>query len=686
MRGSFYLKLAKDGMSKNRKLYLPYILTCICMVMMFYIVCYLAVGADFQKVYGGETVQMVIGLGVSVIAIFSLIFLYYTNSFLIRRRQKEFGLYNILGMGKRSLIKLLVCENLIMSSVSIVAGLVLGILFSKLAEMAALKMLGGDIGFDIHVAVAPVLYTVVLFVLIFLLIMMRMLYAILRLRPVELLRSESIGERPPKTNWVLALIGLAVMAVAYYLAVSIEDPMTAMMTFLIAVIMVIVATYLLFIAGSVALCRALQKNKKYYYKTNHFVSLSSMVYRMKRNGAGLASICILSTMMLVTISSTVCLYAQNENAIAARYPHDISVQISAGGGTMFDSGDMNLYISAVDEVLAEYGQIPQNAEQYRSYTVSAMQSGEEILLDVYGLEASGDWDYGKAVSVNMIPLEDYNRLTGANRELTEGEVLYYPYNMNYDGDTLSMEHFGTWKAERLKSSPVNLGEATVDLLGTLFVVVRDTSVIDKAYQYEIELTEKNNEGYVPLMSQYYDFDLGCDEDMQIEIYNDLYDRIAQISTESQEQASIMVESRAQGRGDIIALYGGLFFLGMLLGAVFLFGTVLIIYYKQISEGYEDQGRFGILMKVGMTRREVKKSINSQVLTVFFLPLLVAGLHLGFAFPLISKILGLMATGGTVKFLINVTIGCYLIFAFFYVVVYMVTSRNYYTIVNSGDKK
>lgn len=686
MRGSFYLKLAKDGMSKNRKLYLPYILTCICMVMMFYIVCYLAVGADFQKVYGGETVQMVIGLGVSVIAIFSLIFLYYTNSFLIRRRQKEFGLYNILGMGKRSLIKLLVCENLIMSSVSIVAGLVLGILFSKLAEMAAMKMLGGDIGFDIHVAVAPVLYTVVLFVLIFLLIMMRMLYAILRLRPVELLRSESIGERPPKTNWVLALIGLAVMAVAYYLAVSIEDPMTAMMTFLIAVIMVIVATYLLFIAGSVALCRALQKNKKYYYKTNHFVSLSSMVYRMKRNGAGLASICILSTMMLVTISSTVCLYAQNENAIAARYPHDISVQISAGGGTMFDSGDMNLYISAVDEVLAEYGQIPQNAEQYRSYTVSAMQSGEEILLDVYGLEASGDWDYGKAVSVNMIPLEDYNRLTGANRELTEGEVLYYPYNMNYDGDTLSMEHFGTWKAERLKSSPVNLGEATVDLLGTLFVVVRDTSVIDKAYQYEIELTEKNNEGYVPLMSQYYDFDLGCDEDMQIEIYNDLYDRIAQISTESQEQASIMVESRAQGRGDIIALYGGLFFLGMLLGAVFLFGTVLIIYYKQISEGYEDQGRFGILMKVGMTRREVKKSINSQVLTVFFLPLLVAGLHLGFAFPLISKILGLMATGGTVKFLINVTIGCYLIFAFFYVVVYMVTSRNYYTIVNLGDKK
>lgn len=686
MKGGFYLKLARNGMSKNWKLYVPYILTCICMVMMFYIVCYLAMGADFREVYGGEMVQMVIGFGVSVIGVFSLIFLYYTNSFLIRRRQKEFGLYNILGMGKRSLVKLLVCENLILSAVSIAAGLVLGILFSKLAEMAAMKMLGGEIGFDIHVAAAPVLYTIALFLLIFMLIMVRMLYAILRLRPVEMLKSESAGEKPPKTNWALALIGLAIMAVAYYLAVSIEDPMTAMLTFFIAVIMVIVATYLLFIAGSVALCRTLQKNKKYYYKTNHFVSLSSMIYRMKRNGAGLASICILSTMMLVTISSTVCLYAQNENAINARYPHDISVRLSAGGGMMFDSGAMDSYFGAVDEVLAEYGQTPENAEQYRSYTISAMQSGEKILLDIYGLDETGDWDYTKAVSVNIIPLEDYNRLSGEDRELAEGEVLYYPHNMNYDGDTLSMEHFGTWKAERLKSSPISLEDAAVDMIGTLFVVVRDTSVIDEVYQYEIELTEKNNAGYAQPLFQFYDFDLGCDEDTQIEIYNDLYERIAQTAEESQDQVSYMLESRAQGRGDITALYGGLFFLGMLLGAVFLFGTVLIIYYKQISEGYEDQGRFGILMKVGMTRREVKKSINSQVLTVFFLPLLVAGLHLGFAFPLISKILGLMATGGTVKLLINVTIGCYLIFAFFYVVVYMVTSKNYYIIVNSSNRK
>ena len=685
MRGGFYLRLAKDGISKNRKFYFPYILTCICMVMMFYIVCYLAMSADFGNVYGGDMVQQVMGLGVFVISIFSLIFLYYTNSFLIRRRQKEFGLYNILGMGKRSLIKLLVCENLLTSALSVIVGLLFGILFSKLAEMAAMKMLGGEIGFDIHVAAGPILYTAGLFVIIFLFIMLRMLYSILRLRPVEMLRSESIGEKPPKTNWVLALIGVIVLAVAYYLAVSIEDPMTAMLTFFLAVVMVIIATYMLFIAGSVALCRVLQKNKNYYYKTNHFVSLSSMIYRMRRNGAGLASICILSTMMLVTISSTVCLYAQNENAVQVRYPHNISFQLGAFDGKAPTDEATKPYMQAVDEVLAEYGQTAKNPEEYRGYTISAMMSGEKILLDVYGMSASGEWDYTKAVSVSLIPLEDYNRLTGEDRELADGEVLYYPYNMEYDGDTFDVEHFGTWKAERLETSPVSLGEATIDMIGTLFVVVKDTSVIEEAYQYGVDLIEKNNDGYVQGIFQYYDFDLDCDEDTEIEIYKDIYERAEQVSNETQAQLTYMAESRAEGRLAITALYGGLFFLGILLGAVFLFGTVLIMYYKQISEGYEDQGRFGILMKVGMTRREVKKTINSQVLTVFLLPLLVAGIHLGFAFPLVSKILGLMATAGTVETLIYVTVGCYLVFAFFYVVVYWVTSKSYYTIVNSKDK-
>ena len=305
MKGGFYIRLAKDGIIKNRKLYFPYILTCICMIMMFYIIYYLGVSADFAKVRGGEVLQSFLGFGVFVIGIFSLIFLYYTNSFLIRRRQKEFGLYNILGMGKRSLVRILIWENILTAVFSIAAGLVLGILFSKLAELAAIRILGGETGFAIRVEPRAIIATAVYFLAIFFLLMLRMIFHIFRLRPVEMLKSENVGEKPPKANWVLAIIGTALLAGAYYLAVAVIDPMSAMVMFFFAVIMVIIATYLLFISGSVALCKLLQKNKKYYYKTKHFVSLSSMIYRMKRNGAGLASICILSTMVLVTVSSTV---------------------------------------------------------------------------------------------------------------------------------------------------------------------------------------------------------------------------------------------------------------------------------------------------------------------------------------------------------------------------------------------
>ena len=308
MRGGFYIRLAATGISKNKKLYYPYILTCICMVMMYYIISFLCRSEEFKKVPGAATLQSILGFGVMVIAIFSLIFLYYTNSFLIRRRQKEFGLYNILGMGKRNLVKILLWENLLTALSSLVLGLACGVLLSKAVEMGATRILGGMADFGFSVDLSVFLDTIVLFVGIFFLVMMRMLVAILRSRPVEMLRSESVGEKPPKANWILALLGTALLIYAYYAAVTIDDPVTAVAGFFGAVVLVIAATYFLFIAGSVTLCRLLQKKKSYYYKTKHFISLSSMTYRMKRNGAGLASICILSTMVLVTVSSTSCLF------------------------------------------------------------------------------------------------------------------------------------------------------------------------------------------------------------------------------------------------------------------------------------------------------------------------------------------------------------------------------------------
>lgn len=686
MRRGFYFRLAAEGISKNRKFYFPYILTCICMVMMFYIVAYLSMSADFSGIFGGDMLQSMLGFGVFVIGIFSLIFLYYTNSFLIRRRQKEFGLYNILGMGKRNLVKILLWENILTAVVSIAAGLVFGILFSKLAEMAAVKILGGKTGFDMNFAAKPVIWTVILFLAITLLIMLRMVISIFRLRPVEMLRSENTGEKPPKANWMLAILGAALLGAAYYLAVAVLDPMAAMVLFFLAVVMVILATYFLFIAGSVALCRLLQRNKRYYYKTKHFISISSMTYRMKRNGAGLASICILSTMVLVTVSSTTCLFAQSEDAVNKRYPNDVSVQISFADQTALSEEDTELYINSVEDILDEYGETAENLEDYRMYSLSAYQSGAEFMIDLNSgeLTEQTDLDIGQIRSIYVIPLEDYNRLSGTDVELADDEALIYPYKMEYEYDTVHFEGFDTWKAEKMDSEPFEIGEADANAMGSLFVVAKDVSVLEQMCQIKNDSLEGDGTSSI---QRCYSFDMGCGDEKQSEIYDEIRDRFMALSEENDSGNYVYwyTESKAASRAEYIALFGGLFFLGILLGAVFLFGTVLIMYYKQISEGYEDQDRFDILMKVGMSRKEVKQSINSQVLTVFFLPLIAAGVHLAFAYPLISRILKLISAGTDEKLFLFVTACCYLVFALFYVVLYWVTSKSYYTIVSAKEK-
>lgn len=684
MRGGFYIRLAKDGILKNRKFYFPYILTCICMIMMFYVVRFLSVNETFKTIRGGDLLQGLLGVGVFVVAVFALIFLFYTNSFLVRRRQKEFGLYNILGMGKRNLVKILIWENLITAAVSIVLGLLCGVLFSKLAELAAVRMLGGTTGFGITMELDSVLYTAALFLGIFALIMMRMLVSIYRLRPVEMLRSENVGEKPPKANWILALIGLILLGIAYYMAVAILDPVSAVMMFFNAVFLVIVATYLLFISGSVALCRILQKNKNYYYKTKHFVSLSSMAYRMKRNGAGLASICILSTMMLVTVSSTTCVYTQVDQAVEQRYTRDINISMYDEFTKAPDQSITEPYIEAMSGVLGEYGVTAQDVQNYYLYDNYGIQAGDRFKLNMYEDEANGTLDYSTMIELYFITLADYNALTGENRELGEDEMLVCPMKMEYNYDTLTIEEFGTWNVEKLDAAPVSIGSAEANMNGSLILVVNDISFVEAVAQYEYD-TAMEYGGYFGRITQQYGFNLDCSEEKQLEIYDDIFNAVNQLGQENTALADFMTESKAQGRSDIIGINGGLFFLGILLGSVFLFGTVLIMYYKQISEGYEDQKRFDILMKVGMTQKEVKKSINSQVLTVFFLPLIAAGIHLAFAFPLLSKMLMLMSTSASEKLLLIVTVGCYLVFALFYMIVYWVTSKSYYTIVNPKTK-
>ncbi len=683
MKKGFYSKLAWTGIRKNKKLYTPYILTCIGMVMMFYIVSFLSISDILNSMPGGDTMQMMLGFGCGVIGVFALIFLFYTNSFLVRRRKKEFGLYNILGMGKWNLARVLLWESLIIAGISLAIGLFFGIVFSKFAELAMINILSAEITFSLTIAPQAIIQTLALFAGIFLLILLNTLRQIHLTNPIELLHSENVGEKPPKANWFFALAGVVILGGAYYLAVSIEDPIMAMLWFFVAVIMVIVATYLLFISGSAAVCRILQKKKNYYYKANHFVSVSSMAYRMKRNGAGLASICILCTMVLVMVSSTVCLYIGTEDSLRAYYPRNICLDTQASKISTIDSETTDRIRELSDQVLLENGQEGKNTLDYRVAEFPGYISDGVVQTDQSSVPTFQLSTYSDVWQVFVISLDDYNRLMGQQETLRDDEVLIYTTIENgYTEETIAIDNAKPMKVKKAVTHFTDNGIDAVETVPSLYIFVPDFE------QYLAPLMDATDDNGNPAIELhwFYGFDLECDDEIQIQIYRQIQNGLGQLSFSSEDDSFVIqCESVANERQVFYGLYGGLFFLGILLGVVFIFAAVLIIYYKQISEGYEDQSRFEIMQKVGMTQKDIRKSINSQVLTVFFLPLIAAGIHLCFAFPLISKLLTLFNLTN-LHLLILTTIACYLIFTLFYMLVYKITSKAYYSIVSGIGKE
>lgn len=677
MKNGLYTKLAWTGIQKNRKLYLPYMLTCIGMVMMCYIVSFLKYSPVFGSLPGGDTVQAFLNMGFGVMCVFSLLFLFYTNSFLIRRRKTEFGLYNILGMGKKNLALVLGIETLLIALITLAAGLFCGILFSKLAELGIVKILGGTADFSFHIDLQSIRDTLLLFVVIYTLLYLNTLRQLHLTNPIELLHSENAGEKPPKGNALVAIFGAVLLIAAYVLAVSIEDPIAAMIWFFVAVIMVIIATYLLFISGSVTICRLLQKNKKYYYKTNHFISVSSMRYRMKRNGAGLASICILCTMVLVMVSSTVCLYIGKEDSLRMRFPRNYNLNVSVESLDMLHGEPVRQSLDALDSICENHGYAPTNVLSYPTAAFAGLIQNDRILLEVPEsvnqlMDIENLWQFF------IISLADYNRLMGASETLAEDEVMVYvTKDQTYDAPTLTIGTGEPLQVKKQAESFVDNGVDAMQVIASLYIIVPDFDAAVTAFSEQQTPAELN---YI------YAFDLSCSDDAQIALQEEMDAALSEIETQAGEGSgfNLLLEGVASERSFFYGMYGGLFFLGILLGIVFIFATVLIIYYKQVSEGYEDQSRFEIMQKVGMTGREIRRSINSQVLTVFFLPLIMAGVHLGFAFPLIRKLL-LIFSLTNFKLLILVTVCCYLIFALFYVLVYRATSRAYYSIVSAGER-
>lgn len=673
-----YPKLAWQGIRKNAEMYLPYLLMGILMVGVSYIMNYLTRPALMGALSMGGTTLMVLQMGKIVISVFSVIFLYYCNSFLIRRRMKEFGLYNILGMGKGNIARVMLWETLLTALLVFAGGLLLGLSLSRLVEMALINLLHADYTVPMELFYPDgVTWVLLLFGGIYVLILLANLLRMRLSNPVALLKSENTGEKPPKANWFFGLIGLLILLSAYYVAAVSQSPLEALIFFFIAVLMVIVATYLLLVSGSVTLCRMLRRNKRYYYQTRHFISVSAMAYRMKRNGAGMATICILCTMVLVILTSTVCLYGGTDSMVDAICPQDVNLTI----GLEARDGEENwkrldaMQQMALD-VTEEMGLTPENITSQRALVATGkVQNGD------YGIITDADSLKANILELTVYPLSVYEQATGETVTLADRELLYASFKTNETFSSMSFYGSAPYRMIRAeKELPKRLLSADYrSAWGCLVVFTNDA----EAFRREITALVGEKSGEAMMMDRlalHFDLDSEADTDTQEKLVKTLRsEAMKSTGKDFYGMSSLSVDTRALCRRDYLSFFGGLFFLGMVLGPLFSIAAVLIMYYKQICEGYEDAERFAVMRKVGLTDAEIRRSVNSQVLTVFFAPLLMAGLHMLFAMPMIRLILGAFGLHNDSLFY-GIGIGCYVVFAVIYALMYLLTSRRYYRIV------
>ena len=673
-----YPKLAWQGIRKNAETYLPYLLMGILMVGVSYIMNYLTRPALMGALSMGGTTLMVLQMGKIVISVFSVIFLYYCNSFLIRRRMKEFGLYNILGMGKGNIARVMLWETLLTALLVFAGGLLLGLSLSRLVEMALINLLHADYTVPMELFYPDgVTWVLLLFGGIYVLILLANLLRMRLSNPVALLKSENTGEKPPKANWFFGLIGLLILLSAYYVAAVSQSPLEALIFFFIAVLMVIVATYLLLVSGSVTLCRMLRRNKRYYYQTRHFISVSAMAYRMKRNGAGMATICILCTMVLVILTSTVCLYGGTDSMVDAICPQDINLTI----GLEARDGEENwkrldaMQQMALD-VTEEMGLTPENITSQRALVATGkVQNGD------YGIITDADSLKANVLELTVYPLSVYEQATGETVTLADRELLYASFKTNETFSSMSFYGSAPYRMIHAeKELPKRLLSADYrSAWGCLVVFTNDA----EAFHSEITALVGEKSGEAMMMDRlalHFDLDSEADTDTQEKLVKTLRSEAMKLTGKDfYGMSSLSVDTRSLCRRDYLSFFGGLFFLGMVLGPLFSIAAVLIMYYKQICEGYEDAERFAVMRKVGLTDAEIRRSVNSQVLTVFFAPLLMAGLHMMFAMPMIRLILGAFGLHNDSLFY-GIGIGCYVVFAVIYALMYLLTSRRYYRIV------
>lgn len=676
-------------MKSNRRFYLPYILTVIGTAAAFYIMAAIVSDPGSKELAAGTSngpmyVSMFMTLGMFVLGLFSCIFLLYTNSFLMKRRQKELGLYSVLGMSKTNIAGIMVFEALYIALIGIGGGLAVGILLTKLVSLALFRLMRLPVPFGFSVQPIAIIIVVLFFAGLILLTLLANLAKVGRSRPVELLRGGNVGEKEPKANWFLTIVGVLFLGAGYAVAMLVDNPGMAVAVYFLAVFAVIIGTYCLFTSVSIAVLKALRRNKRYYYKAKHFISVSGMLYRMKRNAVGLANICILCTMVMVMVSGTLSLYLGSEEQVNVYCPSDVVVKATYYASSTED----HVYNEETGEETIEY-HTPYDAaamdawfEDYfagHKLTPSAAKA-----VEYYSFTAVDSEDHVSLVTA--VTAETYAQLTGeAAPELAPGEALaHVPSGYKFgdglnfldkDGNTLSIQFVGE---AQLSSAQVELNTAILSQSDDddIVLVVPDTAAL-------LELVAGQENGSYAWRGQY-DFD--ASDEALAAMADDYFAASSEgDGVDAGYYDMLRIDLRSEAEQAVYGLSGGFLFLGVFLGIVFLMATVLIIYYKQVSEGYEDNARFEIMRKVGLSEREARRAIRSQILTVFFMPILVAAIHIAFDFNLVVLLLRLFSLTN-VKLTALCTLGTLLVFCAVYAVVYALTARSYYKIVrpNSGN--
>ena len=710
-----YIRLAFSNIIKNRRLYVPHMCTGAGLIAVFYIMLTLSLDDRLKEVKGGNYLPTIMGMGVIVVGLVSVILMLYTNSFLMKRRQAEFGLYNVLGMEKRHIGRILLLETLLSGITALIVGLLVGIILYKLCALVICRILKVDsvLGFY-HVMPKVIGLSIFIFAVVYGAIYLFNLIRIAAMKPMKLLASSHEGEREPGTKWLMAVLGFAALGAGYYIALTTQSPLKALYLFFLAVILVIVGTYFLFMAGSIVILKAMRKKKKFYYRSRNMIGISGMLYRMKQNAAGLASIAILATCVLVMMSSTVTLYAGIEDSLKKEFPHQINV--SANYEVLEDEEIARIYDEKRNKDIPE----PMTQEEWARYdeAVDRKEVPEAVLIDALKKEAAADGlelTYAAARRYLMVAYqfdghnmttkdnvevfdgvtecffiteECYNEITGSRTGLQKDEILVAALDGNTRaikaGDTINITGIELKVKDMINDYAVSMeGYSLADCFG---IVVADDEVFMRIYDKQVEDYGRHaSDINTTVMADFSDPEL-AEKVFEKPHYSGSHATFTAALTDyihQQENATggyyTSWRTVWETKDGAYGMLGTLMFLGILLSVVFIMATALIIYYKQVSEGYDDRERFHIMQKVGMGSDEVKSAIRSQVLAVFIMPVLVAALHMSMAFPIIVKLMRILFAPSTMLF-VACTLLAFAIFCAIYIVIYILTARMYYHIV------